>query len=243
MDKAYKILAKKEQISHREAKNMLDNGLVQSGGKRLRASDFIAINTPLKILDNGKCEILFKDSNLLALNKPNAFDVGILEKKFSDFALLHRLDKPTSGVILMAKKNSDFYKKALDEFKNRLVYKEYLALVDGIIAESMIINKPIFTKKNHYAKSEIDFKNGKNAISEIIPLKIYGKKTLLKVIIKTGRTHQIRVHLQSIKHPIIGDLLYGGSSFKRLMLHSYKIKLFDKEFCANEGNFWKFLQD
>lgn len=243
MDKAYKILAIRANISNREAKSMLDSGLVYSGGKKIRASDMISPKIPLKVLETDALSVLYKDSNILALNKPNAFDCAILERKFSEFALLHRLDKPTSGVILMAKRGSEFYKLALDEFKKRRVYKEYLAFVSGIVAESQVINKPISTSKNHYAKSEIDLKNGKSAISEITPLKIYGKKTLLKVSIKTGRTHQIRLHLQSIKHPILGDSVYGGESFKRLMLHSYKIRIFEYEFCASEGNFWKFLQD
>ena len=118
-----------------------------------------------------------------------------------------------------------------------------MALVSGIIAEPVIINKPIFSQKNHYAKSSIDFKRGKSALSEVTPLKIYGKKTLVKVVIQSGRTHQIRIHLQSIKHPIVGDLVYGGESFMRLMLHSYKISIFDYTFCAEGGNFWTFLQD
>ena len=242
MEKAYKILAMQRNISNREAKNLLDSRLVQSGGNKTRASDMISQKTTLKVLEVGEIEVIFRDENILAINKPPALDCGMLEKKFSDFALLHRLDKPTSGVILLAKKDSDFYAKALAEFKNRAVYKEYLALVSGIVAEPQIIDKPIYTAKNHYAKSSIDFKRGKSAISEIAPLKILGKKTPLKVIIKTGRTHQIRIHLQSIKHPILGDNIYGGESFKRLMLHSYKIKIFDYEFCAQGGNFWKFLQ-
>ncbi|MGX3010547.1 RluA family pseudouridine synthase [Helicobacter sp. 23-1044] len=242
MDKAYKILAMQKNLSNREAKSLLDSGLVESSGKKIRASDVISTKTPLKILEIDKCEVIFRDEHILAINKPNAVDCAILEKKFGDFALLHRLDKPTSGVILLAKKDSEFYAKALAEFKNRAVYKEYLALVSGIVAEPQIIDKPIYTAKNHYAKSEISFKNGKSAISEITPLQIYGKKTLLKVVIKTGRTHQIRVHLQSIKHPILGDSVYGGESFKRLMLHSYKIRIFDYAFCADGGNFWKFLQ-
>lgn len=243
MDKAYKILAMRQNISNRSAKNLLDNGLVQSSGKKIRASDLITHNTPLKILDTDKCEIIFKDENMLAINKPNAFDCAILEKKFSGFALIHRLDKHTSGVILMAKKDSDFYAKAIVEFKNRTVYKEYLALVSGIMPEPLIIDKPILTTKNHYAKSTIDFKHGKSAFSEVTPLKIYGKKTLVRVVIKSGRTHQIRIHLQSAKHPILGDSIYGGESYARLMLHAYKIKIFNSEFCADGGNFWTFLQD
>ena len=243
MDKAYKILATQQNISNREAKSLLDSGLVSFGGKKIRASDLISEKCALKVLKTDAIEVLFRDENMLAINKPNALDCGILEKKFADFALIHRIDKPTSGVILMAKKDSEFYAKALAEFKNRAVYKEYLALVSGIIAEPITINKPILTiKKNGIAKSVID-KRGKNAISEITPLKIYGKKTLIKVIIKTGRTHQIRAHLQSVKHPILGDSAYGGESYGRLMLHAYKIKIFNSEFCAEGGNFWTFLVD
>ncbi|RDU65181.1 RNA pseudouridine synthase [Helicobacter sp. MIT 14-3879] len=242
-DKAYKILSIKSNISNREAKNLLDAGLVYSNGKKIRASDIISNKIPLKILEIEDIEVLFKDSNILALNKPNIVDSSILEQKFSDYSLLHRLDKPTSGVILLAKKNSNFYNKAVDEFKNKAVYKEYLALVSGIVAEEITIDKPISTFKNHYAKSKIDFKNGKSAITKITPLKLYGKKTLLKVVITTGRTHQIRIHLSSINHPILGDSVYGGISYKRLMLHSYKINIFNYKFCASRGNFWKYLLD
>ncbi len=244
MDKAYKILALQQNISNREAKNLLDSGLVQSGGKKIRASDLLSENATLKILQVDSPKVIFRDEHILAINKPNALDSSLLEKKFSGFALLHRLDKPTSGIILLAKKDSDFYEKALAEFKNRAVQKEYLALVSGIVAEPFSIDKPIFTiKKNGIAKSVIDFKRGKNALSEVTPLKIYGKKTLIKVIIKTGRTHQIRVHLQSAKHPILGDSSYGGQVFARLMLHAYKIGILGYEFCAEEGNFWTFLRD
>lgn len=244
MDKAYKILATQQNISNREAKNLLDSGLVSFGGKKIRASDLISPKSALKVLKTDAIEVLFRDENILAINKPNALDCAILEKKFVDFTLLHRLDKPTSGVLLMAKKDSDFYAKALAEFKNQSVHKEYLALVSGIVAEPLIINKPILTiKKGGIAKSVIDFKRGKNALSEVTPLKIYGKKTLVKVIIKTGRTHQIRAHLQSAKHPILGDNSYGGESYARLMLHAHKIGILGYEFCAKGGNFWTFLAD
>lgn len=241
MDKAYKILAQREQISNREAKQMLDLGLVYSNDKKIRASDMIIEKIPLKIIQLEEPTIIYEDSKILAINKPNMLDSAKLEKKFSDYSLIHRLDKHTSGVILLAKKNSEFYKLAINEFKNRNVYKEYLALVSGIVAENMIIDKPISTDKNHYAKSKIDFKCGKNAISEIEPLRLIGKNTLLKVVIKTGRTHQIRIHLSSINHPILGDNIYGGRTYRRLMLHSYKINILDYEFCASKGNFWKYL--
>lgn len=243
MDKAYKILAAREKISNREAKSLLDSGRVQSNGKKVRASDVISEKLPLKILALDSCEILFQNDEILALNKPSAIDCAHLEREFGGFKLLHRLDKPTSGVILLAREGSEFQKAALNAFKNELVYKEYLALVGGIVAESRIIELPILTEKNHFAKSKIDVKHGRRAISEITPLQILGKKTLLKVVIKTGRTHQIRVHLSAINHAIYGDSSYGGREFPRLMLHAHKIALLGREFCANRGNFWTFLRD
>ncbi len=243
MEKAYKILAFKEKISNREAKAMLDNGLVSANGKKVRASDIISPKTPLRILQVESPEIIFEDSNILAINKPAFMESNALEKKYKGWNLLHRLDKHTSGVILLIQKDSEFHKNAIQEFKNECVYKEYLALVQGIVAQDTIIDKPIVTTKGNMARSKIDLKFGKRAITHISPLKIIGKKTLLKVIIKTGRTHQIRLHLHSINHAILGDNIYGKIHYKRLMLHAHKIALLGYDFCATKGDFWKYLQD
>ncbi|RDU57995.1 RNA pseudouridine synthase [Helicobacter sp. MIT 99-5507] len=242
MDKAYKILSLRENISNRKAKEMLDLGLVFSSGKKIRASDLISPKTPLKILSIEKPKVLFEDKFILAVSKPPFFDSYDLEKKFSNYKLLNRLDKHTSGVILLTR-DDDFKDKVINEFKNELVYKEYLALAKGIIPQDLVIDRAILTTKGNYAKSKIDDKLGKKAITNITPLKLINKNTLLKVVIKTGRTHQIRLHLDSINHPILGDNIYGRVPFARLMLHSYKISLFDYEFCSDEGSFWKYLQD
>lgn len=242
MDKAYKILSLRENISNRKAKEMLDLGLVFVNGKKIRASDLVSPKTPLKILSLESPEVLFEDNFILAVSKPPFFDSYDLEKKFSGYKLLNRLDKQTSGVILLTK-DSDFKDKVINEFKQGLVYKEYLALVKGIIPQDLVIDKPILTLKGNYAKSKIDNKLGKKAITNITPLRLINKNTLLKVVIKTGRTHQIRLHLDSINHPILGDNIYGREPFARLMLHSYKISLFDYKFCSNKGSFWKYLQD
>ena len=242
MDKAYKILSLGENISNRKAKEMLDLGLVFVNGKKIRASDLVSPKTPLKILSLESPEVLFEDNFILAVSKPPFFDSYDLEKKFSGYKLLNRLDKQTSGVILLTK-DSDFKDKVINEFKQGLVYKEYLALVKGIIPQDLVIDKPILTLKGNYAKSKIDNKLGKKAITNITPLRLINKNTLLKVVIKTGRTHQIRLHLDSINHPILGDNIYGREPFARLMLHSYKISLFDYKFCSNKGSFWKYLQD
>lgn len=242
LEKAYKILALHMNISNRAAKEMLDSNMVFSNGKILNASELINKKTQLSIQKYTEPEKIFEDKTILAINKPAFFDSEKLLKIYSKWCLLNRLDKFTSGVILLTKEDSKFRTQAINEFKKENVYKEYLALVKGIIAQDVEINKPITTIKNNYAISKIDIKHGKHATTNITPLEMIGKKTLIKVVIKTGRTHQIRLHLNTISHPIIGDNLYGKVPYKRLMLHSYKIKLFDYEFCAKEGDFWTYLQ-
>ena len=95
---------------------------------------------------------------------------------------------------------------------------------------------PILTKKGRFARSKIDLIKGKSAYTKVIPDMVVGNKSKVKIIIKYGRTHQIRVHLKYLKIPIIGDIIYGISSNKvnRMLLHSKKKKIFDYEFVAKE---------
>ncbi|PDX56373.1 RluA family pseudouridine synthase [Helicobacter pylori] len=234
MEKAYKILSIQENISHKKAKTLIDSGLVSIGGKKLSvARKELPKNTRFSVQKVEKPSVIFEDENILALFKPPFIESYDLASFFKDWALLHRLDKETSGVILLVKENSEFHLKAKKAFKDRAVKKEYLAIVQGIIEEEREINAPILTIKTTKAFSKIS-KKGQEAVTIITPLKIINKKTLLKVGIKTGRTHQIRVHLKHINHPIIGDTLYNNEpdSAKRLMLHAHKIALLGYEFEA-----------
>ena len=229
MNKAYKLLSLQEGISHKKAKEWIDKGLVSVGQKKIHLARMeLPQSSVFKIEYIKKPEKLFENHELLAVNKPAFIESYELAKQFRDWTLLHRLDQETSGVILLVKENSDFHIKAKKAFKNQQVYKEYRALVSGFVSEKVIINKPISTIKKGFAKSRIDA-NGLFAHTEIEPLEIFGKKTLLKAVIKTGRTHQIRVHLKSIGHSIVGDRIYGGIENSRLMLHSYCIRIFDYE--------------
>lgn len=147
--------------------------------------------------------------------------------------IVHRLDKDTSGVLLVARTQTffEYFKRLLEE---REVKKTYLALVHGKVDKSLTIEKPIglvpgSTKRSTRAKA---MKMVKEAITEIQPVKTYrlGDKTftLLKVYPKTGRTHQIRVHLASIGHPVVGDKLYGGKrptlGLERHFLHAESLE-------------------
>ena len=131
-------------------------------------------------------------------------------------------------------KNEEFRLKAIEEFKHDRVYKEYIAWVDGMVIEEFEINKPIVTEKhNNKAKSKIS-DSGKPARTEVFPLMVVNKKSKIKLVIHQGRTHQIRVHLQSENLPIMGDELYGGRKAKRMMLHAHKMKLLGMEFTSPE---------
>ena len=239
MQKAYKLLANAKNISHKHAKSLIDRGLVLANGQKIPlARTLLSTKSTFSIQEITQPSVLLHDENLLAIDKPafiESYEIvswALTHTNTKDLTLLHRLDKGTSGALLLTKEGSEFAKKAKIEFKNRLVYKEYRALVSGIIPESRTINKPISTQKGKFAKSKID-KNGLDAFTYIEPLGIKGKKTLLKVIITTGRTHQIRVHLHSISHPIVGDSLYGGINAPRLMLHAHKISLLGYEIISN----------
>ncbi len=233
-DKAYKVLAKQLGISNKKAKELIDRGLVYVGDRKVQiARGEIDITTKFRVKEVPKPKVLFEDENLLALDKPAHITSEELKDSFG-YELLHRLDKETSGVLLLVKDKA-FQKKAIEEFKKERVYKEYIAWVEGIIPESFEIDYPILTiKKGGKAKSRLSRSKGKPAKTLVEPLEIHGKKTKVRAIITTGRTHQIRVHLARAGYPILGDTLYGGKPWKRIMLHAKRIKLFDYDIEAPE---------
>lgn len=232
LEKAYKLLAIQEGISNKQAKDLIDDGLVMASGKKvILARALIKANTSFTVNKVAKPSVIFEDENILAINKPAFITSEKISSIFS-FPLLNRLDKETSGVLLLYK-NEDFQKLAIEEFKKLRVEKIYIALVKGALAEEIEIDEKISTKKEKgQAYSRIS-KDGKTALSKVFPLMVVGKKSLVKVEITTGRTHQIRVHLNFINHPILGDEKYGKNRAKRMYLHAYKLKLLNYEFTAN----------
>jgi len=191
-----------------------------------------------------KIKVLYEDSNILVIDKPSGIlvhpDKTGKEKTILDWAqeeyptaeLVHRLDKETSGVMLIAKnpKTHEFLK---NQFQNREVKKVYNAIVSGSIKnERGVINKPI-------GRSPRDFRRWlagrgargtlREAITEYKVLKRIKDFTYLEIKPKTGRTHQIRVHMKYLNHPVVCDSLYnpGGSCPKglsRLALHAKSIE-------------------
>lgn len=148
--------------------------------------------------------------------------------------IVHRLDKDTSGIIVAAK-NDLAHKSLVNQFSNRTTRKTYIAIVSGIIKhpkkriiESLTGRHPVNRKK-----MSVLTEKGKQTITEFRVLKEYGEFSLLKVNILTGRTHQIRVHMAHIGHPIVGDNEYGSSKtnkkfdtiINRQMLHAFSLQL------------------
>lgn len=236
--KAYKLLSESLSISHSKAKSLIDRGLVSANGKKLTLARIpLPKGVKFSISQVQEVLVIHKDEDIMCVDKPAFMDSYEVERECQDkqgkeWKLLHRLDKETSGCLLLVKRDSDFAKKALDEFVKNRVYKLYNALVSGIINDEQEISLPLLIHKGKSAKTLAitqstaqKAKNAKSATTHIAPRFIQGKKTLLDVRILTGRTHQIRAHLQAIGHPIIGDTLYGGLNASRLMLHANEIRI------------------
>ena len=235
-EKAYKLLAVQMGLSNSKAKELIDRGVVYVGNKKVAiARGELPVDTKFRVLKLHSVDILFENEEVAALNKPAFLTSDEAAREIPGGRLLHRLDRETSGVLLVAKTKA-FEKKALEAFKARAVHKVYTCWVEGIVSEPMTIDKPLKTiKQNGHAYSKVDRK-GKEAITHIEPIMISGKRTKLRVVIETGRTHQIRVHLKSIGHPIIGDRQYGVMSHQtnRMLLHALEIKLLGYDFKAPE---------
>lgn len=151
-----------------------------------------------------KFKIVYQDNDIIVIDKP----AGLIRP-----GIVHRLDKDTSGLMVVAK-NDRVFECLKRQFQERKVVKKYLALVHGRVKNNKgIITKVIgFSGKNHLKRSALLGKRAKSAWTEYQVIKRFKEYTFLEVYPKTGRTHQIRVHLASIGHPIVGDRQY---KFKR----------------------------
>ncbi len=151
------------------------------------------------------------------------FDEIGLKKKIRP---VNRLDRNTSGLVIFAK-NEYIQEQLIEQMKNNVFYKEYIAICEGKFENPKgIINAPIVRKENSIIERCVSV-NGDIAITEYEVLNYNSKEnySVVKCILKTGRTHQIRVHMSYIGHPLLGDTLYGHESDKidRQALHSYKM--------------------
>ena len=180
-------------------------------------------------------KILYKDKDILAIEKPSGILVDTIKEQYPKFILAHRLDQGTSGVMLLAKneKAHEYLKK---QFQARTIKKVYNAIVNGSVKNDYgIINKPIGRSPKDFrrwlagrgARGEL-----REAITEYKVLKRFATSvpfSYLEIRPKTGRTHQIRVHMKYINHPIVCDSLYNPNGkclkgFKRIALHALSIE-------------------
>ena len=178
-----------------------------------QTKDYLVINKPVGLLMHGAPDLEETNlADLLVKKYPTMSKVG--EDPYRP-GIVHRIDKDVSGLILVAK-TQDFFEAAKQQFMDRSIKKSYTALAHGkISAEVGVIDFPI-------ERAVAGFKmaarpkgaGGRRAISEFIVLKRFNHFTLVKVAIKTGRTHQIRVHFSAYGHPLVGDNLYGNKTAK-----------------------------
>lgn len=251
--KAYFNISDRLLLKLKKNNKIFLNGVITNISTPLSPNDIVEILidfeednsniVPIKM----NLDIVYEDDAYIVINKPSSipihpsvdhytdslsngvryyFDSIGLKKKIRP---VNRLDKNTSGLVVFAK-NEYIQECLVKQMKNNLFYKEYLAVCEGKFEKNKdVINAPIARKEESIIERCIN-PNGDIAITEYEVLKYNKAKnySIVKCILKTGRTHQIRVHLSYIGHPILGDTLYGNSSclISRQALHAYKISFF-----------------
>ncbi len=237
--------------------HIIVNGLKKKPGYRVKTGDIISgiiPETDINITispENIDLDIIFKDDHIMVINKKpgmvvhpaagnmsktlvNAllFHDPAIKKSGDDLfraGIVHRLDKDTSGLIVVARTNQAllFLQK---EFKQRRVKKQYLALVAGALSDNQgTINLPIGRHLKKRKIMAVNLEGGKHAITCWKIKNRFKTACLVKALLKTGRTHQIRVHFYAIDHPLIGDRVYQYRRYRkknlapRQMLHSWQL--------------------
>jgi 23S rRNA pseudouridine1911/1915/1917 synthase len=201
----------------------------------VRTGDVIAVRLPAAVAAQPTAEdlplaILYQDADLIVVNKPAGMvvhpaaghDSGTLVNALlhhvTDLSgiggelrpgIVHRLDKGTSGVMVVAK-NDAAHQELSRQFHDREVEKQYVALVWGLVQQRKRIDVPIGRDPVHREKISTRARRARSAVTRVTWARSVPGLSLLRVAIATGRTHQIRVHLSHIGHPIVGDALYGG---------------------------------
>ena len=244
--KNYKTLLKNGSV--------LVNNKVVSPSYKVNENDEVEVNFITSTKDENvkpmeyQLDIIYEDDDILIINKPQGLVVHpsaghqddtlvnaliYNEKQLSTInglnrvGIVHRIDKDTSGLLLICK-NDYSHNFIAEQLKDHSMHREYIALVKGVILNQKgKIIAPIGRNKENRLKMAVDVINGKEAITHFTVLKRFENYTLIECKLETGRTHQIRVHMEYFNHPIIGDNLYGKNNCalysKGQLLHAYKL--------------------
>ena len=237
-----------------EEQQVTVNGRVPQKNGKLKAGDTVVVTIPEPVWPEAKPEnipldIVYEDDDLLVVNKPRGMVVhpaagnpdgtlvnallyhcgdslsginGVLRP-----GIVHRIDKDTSGLLMVAK-NDFAHQHLAEQIKEHSFTRKYQAVVVGNLKDDAgTINAPIGRHPTERKKMAVTFKNAREAITHYRVLERFGAYTHIELTLETGRTHQIRVHMASIGHPVAGDPVYGGKKFLTSLggqcLHAYYI--------------------
>ena len=244
----------KYDMSRSKAQKLNDDNLVLVNGEHKNNSYIVEDKDVIELIENKEyvpskfkgenipLDIVYEDEDIVIINKASGMVVHPASGNYENTlvnaliyrynlddtnlrsGIVHRIDKDTSGLVIVAK-NDKALELLTEMFKNKEIKKTYLAIVDGVINnKSGTINAPI-TRDVKDRKKMMVGKDGKNSITHFYVLKTFKNNTYLSLNLETGRTHQIRVHMAYIGHPITNDKVYGkeNTSFGQY-LHASKLE-------------------
>ncbi|MBV8821752.1 MAG: RluA family pseudouridine synthase [Ktedonobacteraceae bacterium] len=242
-----------QQLIEDEA--VLVNGRPSKASYALRLHDEVSVFEQAPQVSNAKPQLLpldvvYEDTDLLIINKaagmvvhpaPGHADDTLVNALLAHYpelqrvgsemrpGIVHRIDKDTSGLLIVAK-NTATLNAFMEQMKQHKIVKRYLALVEGVVSlDQGSIDAPIGRDPRHRQRMAITVKESRQARTYFRVLRRFAHHTLLLLQLETGRTHQVRVHLQAIGHPILGDPTYGskstlaGRALHRQFLHAYQL--------------------
>lgn len=217
--------------------SVLVNGSSVKASYRMDDQDEVTIDLPeLKepeiVAENIPLDILYEDDDLLMVNKPKGMVVhpsaghttgtlvnAVMYHCKEDLSgingvmrpgIVHRIDKDTTGVLVICK-NDKAHNFVAEQLKEHSITRKYRAIVNGVIKEDEgTVNAPIGRHPTERKKMAINEKNGKHAVTHYRVLERFANHTYIECQLETGRTHQIRVHMASLHHPLLGDTVYGS---------------------------------